>query len=80
MKEDIFTVIRPMIAKRLRCPEERIVLEADFRKDLGADSIDLVELVMTIESHYDVEFSDETIASILTVGDAVDYLITVVSA
>ena len=72
--DDLFIEIRPIIAKRLRLAEERVVMSANFRDDFGADSIDLVELVMTLESIYEVEFSDEIVEEITTVAEAVEYL------
>ena len=72
--EGIFCEIRPMIAKRLRKDESQIRLESNFRLDLGADSIDLVELVMSLENHYNVEFDDDRVEAIATVAEAVSYV------
>jgi acyl carrier protein len=72
--QDIFEELRPIIAKRLRCAEEQVTLDTEFKKDLGADSIDLVELVMSIETKYDIEFTDEAIERILSVQDAITYV------
>ena len=63
-----------MIAKKLRISEEIISLQSHFRKDFGADSIDLVELVMTLEDEFGVEFSDEIVETLQTVAEAVSYL------
>jgi len=71
---DIYGELRPVIAKRLRCTEEQVNLETEFKKDLGADSIDLVELVMSIETMYDIEFTDDAIERILSVQDAITYV------
>lgn len=72
--EKLLNEVRPIIAKRLRCSEDKITADTLFRQDLGADSIDLVELVMSIENEYDIEFSDEATESIQSVGDALTYL------
>lgn len=72
--EGIFKTIKPLIARRLRVAEETILLQSNFRKDFGADSIDLVELVMSLEDEYGVEFSDDIVESIQTVAQAVAYL------
>ena len=79
-KEEILHTITPMIAKRLRVEESSISLGARFKEDMGADSIDLVELVMTLEAHFKVEFSDERLEELQTVQQAVDYLSDLLAA
>ncbi len=53
---------------------ERVTLDATFKDDLGADSLDVVELVMELEDEFGMQFSDEDSEKIVTVGDAVDYI------
>jgi acyl carrier protein len=54
--------------------ESKVVLEASFKDDLGADSLDVVELVMELEDEFDMEISDDDAEKIVTVGDAVNYI------
>ncbi len=66
--------LRKIIAEQLRVDEEDVVPEASFIEDLNADSLDLVELIMTLEEEFDIKISDEDAESIRTVQDAIDYL------
>lgn len=70
----VFEKIRAIIAEQLNIDEDTITMESSFREDLGADSLDVVELVMAVEEEFDVEFDDEEAENILTVGDAVNYI------
>lgn len=70
----IFERIKEMIVEELNVPEEKITLEARLAEDLGADSIDAVELIMNIEDEFDVQVSDEDAQGIKTVGDLVKYV------
>jgi acyl carrier protein len=63
-----------VIVDRLGVEESQVKLEASFKEDLGADSLDVVELVMELEDEFDMEISDDDAASIGTVGDAVNYI------
>jgi len=73
-KEDIFTQVKAIIVDLLGVTEDRISMEARFREDLEADSLDLVELVMAFEDKFGGEISDEDAQKIKTVGDAVNFL------
>lgn len=73
-KDDIFAQVKTIIVDLLGVPEEKIVMEARFREDLEADSLDLVELVMAFEDKFGGEISDEDAQKIKTVGDAVTFL------
>lgn len=64
----------PIIAEQLNVEESEIKLESNFKDDLGADSLDLFELVMALEEEFDVEIPSEDLESIVTVQDVVDYL------
>lgn len=71
---DTFVEIRAIIVDLLGVDEEKVVLDARFREELEADSLDLVELIMAFEDKFGGEISDEDAQSITTVGDAVRYV------
>ena len=66
--------VKNIIVDKLGVEESRIVPEASFLDDLGADSLDLVELTMEFEEEFDLEIPDEDAEGITTVGSAVDYI------
>ena len=66
--------LKKIIADQLSVSEDDVVPEASFIDDLNADSLDLVELIMSLEEEFGVKISDEDAAKILTVQDAMDYL------
>ena len=66
--------VRKIIAEKLSVDLEEVVPEASFVDDLGADSLDLVELIMSMEEEFDTEISDEAAEKILSVQDAIDYI------
>ncbi len=68
--------IRGIIATQLNVEAESITEASNFKEDLGADSLDLFEMVMAFEDEYGVEIPAEDLEKILTVGDVVDYLKT----
>ncbi len=70
----IFERIKEMIVEELNVPAEKITMEARLAEDLGADSIDAVELIMNIEDEFEIQVSDEQAQSIKTVGDLVRYI------
>ncbi len=63
-----------IISEQLGVEEAKVVPEASFVEDLGADSLDTVELVMALEEHFETEIPDEDAQKILTVKDAIDYV------
>jgi acyl carrier protein len=66
--------VAEIIVEQLGCTKDEVVPEASFIDDLGADSLDIVELVMAMEEAFGVEISDEDAERIQTIGDAVSYL------
>ena len=66
--------MREIIAEQLNCDEETIGLETSFKDDLGADSLDLFELIMALEEEYGLEIPAEELTDLDTVGDVVEYL------
>lgn len=71
---DVFEKVKDIIVEQLDVEESQITMEASFRDDLEADSLDVVELVMELEDEFDLEIADEEAESINTVGDAVNYI------
>ena len=69
-----FDRVKELVADQLQVDPEQIVPQASFREDLGADSLDVVELVMKLEEEFDVEIPDEEAEKLLTVGAAVAYI------
>lgn len=66
--------VKDIVAEQLGVDEAQVTNEASFTEDLGADSLDTVELVMALEEEFDIEISDEDAEKIHTVQDAVDYI------
>jgi len=66
--------MREMIAEQLNVDVSEITLETSFKDDLGADSLDLFELVMALEDQYDIELPADELANIVTVEDVINYL------
>ena len=66
--------MKEIIADQLRVSEDEVTLEASFKDDLDADSLDLFELVMALEEEYDVEIPSDDLAELNTVGDVINYL------
>ncbi|MFY9218341.1 MAG: acyl carrier protein [Tepidanaerobacteraceae bacterium] len=71
---EILDRIKQIIADQLGIDEDQIVPEAAFIDDLGADSLDIVELIMALEEEFDMEIPDEDAEKIKTVQDAIDYI------
>lgn len=70
----IFEKVRDIIADQLGVDADEITMESSFIDDLGADSLDIVELIMALESEFDMEIPDEDAEKIGTVGDVVEYI------
>ena len=73
-EQDTFTRVQAIIVEQLGVEPDEVALEASFRDDLEADSLDLVELIMAFEEEFGGEISDEEAQKIETVGDAVDFI------
>jgi acyl carrier protein len=74
LMSDVFEKIKPIIAERLSVDESKITENASFIEDLGADSLDTVELIMQLEEAFDIQIPDEDAEKISTVGDVVKYI------
>ena len=76
MKEikDMLEKMRAIIAEQLNCDGETIGLDTSFKDDLGADSLDLFELVMALEEEFVLEIPAEELSDVETVGDIIEYL------
>lgn len=70
---EVFDKIKQIIMEQLDTEEEKVIVNASFIDDLGADSLDIVELIMAFEDEFQVEISDDQIQNIKTVGDVVRY-------
>ena len=70
----IFEKVQEKISEQLSIDPEEITMESSFIDDLGADSLDIVELLMALEEEFDIEIPDEEAEKLVTVGDAVDYI------
>jgi acyl carrier protein len=76
MSTEIEAKVKSIIADQLGVGEDEIKMEKSFIEDLGADSLDIVELVMTMEEEFEIEIPDEEAENIKTVGDAINYIKT----
>ncbi|CAN5471097.1 acyl carrier protein [soil metagenome] len=74
MSQDISNRVKKVTVEQLGVKEEEVVDSASFQEDLGADSLDQVELVMALEDEFGIEIPDEDVNEIKTVGNAVEYI------
>lgn len=70
----MFDKIKKIIVEQLGVEEDDVTMESSFIDDLGADSLDIVELIMALEEEFDLEIPDSEAEKISTVGDVVDYI------
>ena len=75
---DITAKVKEIIVEELGVEESEVTPEASFIEDLGADSLDTVELIMKFEEEFDIDIADEDAEKLTTVGKAVEYLQTIV--
>ena len=73
-QQEIFDKLKKIIVEQLGVDESDVTMEASFVDDLNADSLDLVELIMSLEEEFGTEISDEEAERIKSVGDAVEYI------
>lgn len=71
---EIDAKLKEIVMDRLNVEEDQIKAEASFVEDLGADSLDIVELIMGIEEEFDIEISDEDAEKLTTIGEATNYI------
>ena len=71
---DVFERIRAMLGEELDMEEDKITMESDILEDYEADSLDVVDMVMTLEDEFGIEIPDEEIENLHTVGDVVRYV------
>ncbi len=74
-KEEILAKVKGVVAEKLNVGEDQVTTEAEFVKDLGADSLDQVELIMALEDDFDLKIPEEEAEKLVTVGSAVDYIL-----
>lgn len=72
--EEVFDKVKEIIVEQLGVAENSVNEEASFIDDLGADSLDIVELIMALEEEFDIEIPDADAEKVVTVGDVVDYI------
>ena len=74
-KEEILTKVKAVVAEKLNVGEDQVTPEAKFVEDLGADSLDQVELIMALEDEFELKIPEEEAEKLTTVGSAVDYVL-----
>ena len=72
--EEVFEKVKNIIVEQLGATESSVTMEASFIDDLGADSLDIVELIMALEEEFDTEIPGADAEKVVTVGDVVDYI------
>jgi len=72
--EEVFDKVKEIIVEQLGVVDTSVTMEASFIDDLGADSLDIVELIMALEEEFDIEIPDGDAEKVVTVGDVVDYI------
>ena len=72
--EEVFDKVKEIIVEQLGVAENAVTEEASFIDDLGADSLDIVELIMALEEEFDMEIPDADAEKVVTVGDVVEYI------
>jgi acyl carrier protein len=74
-QEEIFQKLKGIVVEQLGVDEDDVTMDASFVEDLNADSLDLVELIMSLEEEFGLEISDEEAEQISSVSDAVEYIV-----
>jgi len=75
-RDELLNKIKTIVADKLSIGEDQVTEEASFIDDLGADSLDTVELVIALEDEFDLDIPDEQAEKLTTVGKAIDYVLT----
>jgi acyl carrier protein len=75
-KEEIMTKVKSVVAEKLNVGEDQVTSDAKFVEDLGADSLDQVELIMALEDEFELKIPEEEAEQLVTVGAAVDYIVS----
>jgi acyl carrier protein len=73
-REEILAQLKPVVAEQLGVDESEVREDASFTEDLNADSLDLVELIMSLEEKFGLQISDEDAEKLTTVGESVDFI------
>ncbi len=73
-RDEIFEKLKKVITDILDIEEEKISFESKFLEDFGADSLDIVEMVMSIEEEFNIEIPDEDVEKVLSVNDVINYI------
>jgi acyl carrier protein len=71
---ETFDRVKKVVVEQLTVKDEEVTMEASFQEDLGADSLDVVELVMAFEEEFGIDIPDDDVTNLKTVGNAVDYI------
>lgn len=74
-KEEILAKVKTVVAEKLNVGEDQVTTDAKFVEDLGADSLDQVELIMALEDEFELKIPEEEAEQLSTVGKAVDYIV-----
>ena len=74
-KEEVYKKVRAVVVEQLGVSEDEVTEEASYTEDLGADSLDTVELVMALEEEFSTEIADDEAETLTTVGKTVDYVL-----
>ncbi len=75
-KEEILVKVKGVVAEKLNVGEDQVTIDAKFVEDLGADSLDQVELIMALEDEFDLKIPEEEAEKLSTVGSALDYIVS----
>ena len=73
-RQEIFEIVKELIVKEMAIDEEKITIDAEFESDLGADSLDAIELIMALEERFNIEISEEAGLELKSISDIVDYI------